>query len=99
MKHRLAAQSANACLVQNPLVLLHARGLALFGERVGHAPAFDAIGVIDRCHSLKESLAIAVRHTREHAAVGSDRFQQLDRLVEARTEFSCRRACAGHASA
>ncbi|MNV14181.1 hypothetical protein D3C71_1048560 [compost metagenome] len=82
-EHRLAAQGADAGLFEQGLGLAHLFLVALLGLLLEHRPARLGLGVVDLGHHLVQAGAVGVRQGVEHAAVGLDRLQQVQRGAQA----------------
>jgi hypothetical protein len=97
VKHRLATLRANAGFVKDCLILTDASGLPLPRHNLRHAPTLGPVRAVDVRHRLQQTLALGIGHAREHAAIGGDRFEQIDRLPEACDQrVTFRRGRPGH---
>ena len=68
------------------LIALDACGPSLTRHDLGHAPPFNAVGMVYARHGLQQSPAIILGHSLEHTPVGGDRFEQLDGISKTRRE-------------
>src|SRR5262245_1966880 len=82
MKDRLSSERPDSGFMQRVLIAADTRSLAVARGDLRHAAAFHAIGTVDERHGLQQPLALLIRHAGQYAAIGGDRFEQLDGLAQ-----------------
>jgi len=82
-EHRLAAQGPDAGLLQQRLGLGHLLLVARLGLLLQFRPAGLGFRVVDLGHHLVQADAVSLRQRIEHAAVGFDGLQQVQRGAQA----------------